>query len=39
MLNDFAFGIMCGAGGMFVAMVALILFVNHGTGRDWDDGQ
>ena len=36
-MTDFALGIAIGAGGMFLAMVALIMFVNHGTGRDWSD--
>ena len=32
-MTDFAFGVMCGAAGMFIGMVALILLVNHGP---WD---
>lgn len=37
-MTDFALGILIGAGGMFLAMVALILLVNHGPGApDWSD--
>ena len=37
-MTDLTFGILIGAGGMFVAMVALILLVNHGPGSpDWED--
>ena len=32
-MTDLAFGVLIGAGGMFIAMVALILLVNHGPGE------
>ena len=37
-MTPFGFGVLCGAGGMFVLMVLVILFVNHGPGSpDWSD--
>ena len=40
-MTDLTFGILIGAGGMFLAMVALILLVNHGpedpAWRDYED--
>jgi hypothetical protein len=32
-VTDFGLGVLIGAAGMFIAMVALILLVNHGP---WD---
>ena len=35
-MTPFGLGILIGASGMFIAMVALILLVNHGPGSpDW----
>jgi hypothetical protein len=39
-MTDLALGIAIGAGGMFIAMVALILLVNHGPGaKVWDQDE
>jgi len=36
-MTDLTLGILIGAGGMFLAMVALILLVNHGPGdKVWE---
>ncbi len=39
-MTDLALGIAIGAGGMFIAMVALILLVNHGQGENvWEQDE
>ena len=39
-MTDLALGIAIGTGGMFIAMVALILLVNHGPGEKvWDQDE
>lgn len=39
-MTPFGLGILIGAGGMFIAMVALILLVNHGPGeKAWEQDE
>jgi hypothetical protein len=36
-MTDFGFGVLCGSLGTFIAMVALIAFVNYGPGdKVWE---
>lgn len=39
-MTPFGLGVLIGAGGMFIAMVALILLVNHGPGeKAWEQDE
>lgn len=39
-MTPFGLGILIGASGMFIAMVALILLVNHGPGeKAWEQDE